>query len=78
MAACCANARFYGDMDDASSDVAKAVAAADPASVHTLHDAGNKPLTRYILSEKIATWHDVDAIAPASGAQDAAWFAKED
>lgn len=78
VAACCANARFYGDMDDASSDVAKAVAAADPASVHTLHDAGNKPLTRYILSEKIATWHDVDAIAPASGAQDAAWFAKED
>lgn len=69
VAACCANARFYGDMDDASSD---------PASVHTLHDAGNKPLTRYILSEKIATWHDVDAIAPASGAQDAPWFAKED
>ena len=61
-----------------ASDVSKAVAAADPASVHTLHDAGNKPLTRYILSDKIATWHDVDAIKPASDAQDAAWFAKED
>lgn len=34
-------------------------------------------LTRYILSDKIATWHDVDAIKPASDAQDAAWFAKE-
>ena len=33
--------------------------------------------TRYILSDKIATWHDVDAIKPASDAQDAAWFAKE-
>lgn len=77
VAACCANARFYGDLDDPSSDVSKAVAAADPASLHTLHDAGNKPLTRYILSDKIATWHDVDAIKPASDAQDAAWFAKE-
>ena len=75
--ACCANARFYGDLDDPNSDVSKAVAAADPASLHTLHDAGNKPLTRYILSDKIATWHDVDAIKPASDAQDAAWFAKE-
>ena len=53
------------------------MAASDPASLHTLHDAGNKPLTRYILSDKIATWHDVDAIKPASDAQDAAWFAKE-
>lgn len=77
VAACCANARFYGDLDDPDSDVSKAVAAADPASLHTLHDAGNKPLTRYILSDKIATWHDVDAIKPASDAQDAAWFAKE-
>ena len=77
VAACCANARFYGDLDDPGSDVSKAVAAADPASVHTLHDAGNKPLTRYILSDKIAAWHDVDAIKPASDAQDAAWFAKE-
>ena len=77
VAACCANARFYGDLDDPNSDVSKAVAAADPASLHTLHDAGNKPLTRYILSDKIATWHDVDAIKPASDAQDAAWFAKE-
>ena len=77
VAACCANARYYGDLDDPDSDVSKAVAAADPASLHTLHDAGNKPLTRYILSDKIATWHDVDAIKPASDAQDAAWFAKE-
>ena len=77
MAACCANARFYGDLDDPNSDASKAVAAADASSLHTLKDVGNKPLTKYILSEKISAWHDVDEITPASDAVDAAWFAKE-
>ena len=77
VAACCANARFYGDLDDPQSDAAQAVAAADAKSLHTLKDVGNKPLTQYILSEKIAAWHDVDEITPASDAADAAWFTKE-
>lgn len=77
VAACCANARFYGDLDDPQSDAAQAVAAADAKSLHTLKDVGNKPLTQYILSEKVAAWHDVDEITPASDAADAAWFTKE-
>ena len=60
-----------------ASDAAQAVAAADAKSLHTLKDVGNKPLTQYILSEKIAAWHDVDEITPASDAADAAWFTKE-
>lgn len=78
MAACCANARFLrANLDDPQSDAAQAVAAADAKSLHTLKDVGNKPLTQYILSEKIAAWHDVDEITPASDAADAAWFTKE-
>ena len=77
VASCCASARFYGDLDDPESDVSKAIAAADASSVHSLKDVGNKPATRYILSEKIATWHDVDEISPASDSADPAWFAKE-
>lgn len=54
--ACCGEARFYGDLDDPSSDASKAIAAADPEDVHHLADTGNKPLSAYILSKKIATW----------------------
>ena len=77
VAACCASARFYGDLDDPDSDVSKAISAADSDSVHSLKDVGNKPATRYILSKKIATWHDVDELSPASDSADPAWFAKE-
>ena len=56
VANCCAEARFYGDLDDSNSDASKALAAADPASVHRLTDVGNGPSTAYILSEKTATW----------------------
>jgi Fe-S-cluster-containing dehydrogenase component len=59
VAACCGAARFYGDLDDASSDAAQAVAAAGASSVHALPGiGGNDPLTRYILSEKVATWKE--------------------
>ena len=54
--ACCGRARFYGDLDDPTSDAAMAIAAADPDNVHMLHDEGNAPLGRYILSEKTCTW----------------------
>ena len=56
VSACCADARFFGDLDDPESDASKALAAADEADVHTLPDNGNAPLNRYILSERIAPW----------------------
>lgn len=56
VANCCAEARFYGDLDDPESDASKALAAADPESIHRLTDEGNGPSTAYILSPKIATW----------------------
>lgn len=55
---CSAGARFYGDIDDPSSDASKALAAADPASIHTLQDVGNHPATHYILSPKRAAWKE--------------------
>lgn len=53
---CSVGARFYGDLDDSASDASKALAACDSAAIHALTDVGNKPTTRYILSEKYATW----------------------
>lgn len=53
---CPGRCRIYGDLDDPTSDAAKAVAAAESLSVHGLHDVGNKPKTVYILSEKTARW----------------------
>ena len=58
VAACCGEARFYGDLDDPESDASKALAAADPADVHHLPDSGNSPLSCYILSESTAPWQD--------------------
>ena len=77
VAACCASARFYGDMDDPESDVAQAVAAADESAVHSFYDAGNSPASRYILSESISTWYDVNEIEKASDSADPAWYVKE-
>ncbi len=54
---CCCGARYYGDLDDPSSDAAKALAAADPAAVHHLPDPKDaKPVGAYILSPKTAEW----------------------
>ena len=58
VAACCGSARFYGDLDDPSSDAAKALAAAESGSVHHLKDVGNGPQTAYILSSKYADWKE--------------------
>lgn len=55
--ACCSEARFFGDIDDPESDVAKAVAAAGPENVHSMPDMGNKPTVRYILHKKNGTWN---------------------
>lgn len=77
VAACCSACRFYGDLDDPSSDVSVAIANADASAVHTLKDVGNAPTARYILSEKTAAWLDVDEIEAASDSADPAWFRKE-
>lgn len=58
VSACCGSARFYGDLDDPESDAAKALAAADPASVHKLADSGNGPTVAYILSERWGAWDE--------------------
>ena len=54
--ACCAHARFFGDIDDPNSDVSKAIKAAGPENVHTLPDSGNHPTVHYILHKKYADW----------------------
>ena len=57
VATCCAEARYWGDIDDPESDISKAMAAkAD--SVHRLPDSGNGPSTFYLLSGKYATWQE--------------------
>lgn len=54
---CCCGARLYGDLDDPNSAAAKAIAAADPATVYHLPDPGDaKPVTAYILSPETAEW----------------------
>lgn len=77
VAACCANARFYGDIDDATTDGAIRLAEVDESAKHTLKDVGNSPKTVYILSDSIAKWYDVDELEAASDYSDAAWYAKE-
>lgn len=54
--ACCAKARFFGDIDDPESTVSKAIAAAGKENVHALPDTGNKPTVRYILHAKNGQW----------------------
>ena len=62
---CPGGARFYGDLDDPSSDVSKALAAAEPDAVHTLTDVGNAPATSYILSKRYAEWQDSSTLQGA-------------
>jgi Fe-S-cluster-containing dehydrogenase component len=57
---CCGQARFYGDLDDAASDAAQAVAAAASDAVHYLPNVGNSPTTVYILSPKYGEWRADD------------------
>ncbi len=54
--ACCANARFFGDIDDPESEVSKVLAAAGEENVHSMPDSGNHPSVRYILHKKTGEW----------------------
>lgn len=60
VSACCASARFFGDLDDSESDISKALAG-KPNAVHRLPDVGNGPATFYLLSEKYASWQETVA-----------------
>ena len=57
---CCGKARFYGDLDDPNSDASKELAAASPDAIHYMPDAGNGPLSAYILSPKFGEWRADD------------------
>ena len=68
---CAAGARFYGDLDDPSSDVSKELAKYSEGDIHTLQDVGNHPATRYIMTSMIGQWQD--RIAPADHPHTAAY-----
>jgi len=56
---CCTGARYFGDLDDASSSAAKAVAAAGASNCYHVKDAnGLNPSTVYILHESTAKWQE--------------------
>ena len=60
VAQCGARARFFGDYDDPESDVCREMAKYSEECIHALPDPGNaKPLTRYILSPKFASWKEL-------------------
>ena len=57
---CNCGARFFGDYDDPDSDVCREMAKYHEECIHALPDPGNaKPLTRYILSPKFASWKEL-------------------
>ncbi len=68
---CAAGARFYGDLDDPTSDVSRELAKYDESAIHTLADQGNAPSTKYILSESIGEWQE--RIEPREYPQTAAY-----
>ncbi len=56
---CNCGARFYGDFDDPDSDVSREMAKYPEEAIHSLSNAsGSSPVTRYILSPKIASWKE--------------------
>ena len=57
---CPGEARFYGDLDDPTSDAARAIAEAPEGDVHYLKNVGNNPSTAYILSSRFGTWRNGD------------------
>ena len=57
---CNCGARFFGDFDDPDSDVCREMAKYPAEAIHALPDPENaQPLTRYILSPKVASWKEL-------------------
>lgn len=56
---CCGKCRFFGDIDDPNSEVAKVLKAAGAENIHSLPDRGNHPSVKYILHRKTAQWQDL-------------------
>lgn len=78
VAVCPGSARIFGDLDDSESAASKALAAADPQALHKLHDAGNKPTTVYILSDKYAHWIESDNLVMDNPAwRNSPWVKKD-
>lgn len=50
--------RFFGDLDDPESTVAKMLANAAPEQIHQLKNVGNNPTAYYLLSPKYAAWKE--------------------
>jgi Fe-S-cluster-containing dehydrogenase component len=46
---CGGRARYFGDLEDSSSEIAQLLAAEDPSKVYALPDVGNVPTFKYIL-----------------------------
>lgn len=57
---CVAQARFVGDIEDPSSDAAKAIEAAGAENVHYFADQGTSPSVAYILHSNICDWHELE------------------
>lgn len=55
---CVGKARFFGDVSDPNSAVSKVLKAAGGENVYSLPDAGNHPVSRYILHAKTGPWGD--------------------
>jgi len=56
--ACCAKARFVGEIDDDNSIVSQKLRAAGKENIHSMPDTGNQPTVRYILHGKTAHWQN--------------------
>ena len=56
---CCNGARYFGDLDNENSTVAKAIAEAQAAGkgVYQIEAEGAEPTAMYILSKETCEWH---------------------
>lgn len=68
---CAAGARFYGDLDDPTSDVSVELAKYKSSEIHTLQDVGNTPATKYIMTDMLGEWQQ--RVAPRDYPQTAAY-----